>query len=138
MGVGVFKAFPVEKVILLASNATANKTLVIVGLFLFLLSISAFFISLIFTVLVLKVWRFERLTDPEQTAIKAIFVESEQELISYIISDYVVACNRNHKVIEKKAKYLSHGLRFLLLGLVLFVTSLFIVNGLIAINGGTS
>jgi len=50
-------------------------------------------------------------------------MESENSLLSAIISDYVIAANKNYEVNENKAKLLSKALFCLIVGLIFFVIS---------------
>jgi hypothetical protein len=87
------------------------------------LGISVFLLlmSLIFTVLVVKVRSFERLCNPKEFVIEASIIKSEEEVISAIISHYVVATERNFLVNNKKAKYLSYALQSYIAGFIFLV-----------------
>jgi hypothetical protein len=119
LGLGLIKGLPIDKSIIVSNNNFINIWLIIF----FSISICCFFISLIFTILVLKIWRFERPADPRSISLKSIFMENENEVISDIIADYIIACEKNYNINESKAKLLSRGLFFLITGFILFVIS---------------
>lgn len=134
LGMGVFGVLPVERISILLNGTSIDSTYKYVkvsGVVLFYVSVLLFFSSFIFTILVLKVWKFERLCNPKQTALKSVFIETENKMLSVIIADYVIAANRNYEINEKKAKLLSKALFSLVGGLILFSISWFILNGLI-------
>jgi hypothetical protein len=87
-------------------------------------SILILLLSLIFTLLVIKVRQFERLCSPVDFATKASIMENEDELISSIISNYVVATERNFLINNKKARFLTLGMQAYLIGFILLLISL--------------
>lgn len=89
-----------------------------------LLAVAALFCaSFIFTVLVLKMWKWERLCDPQQFVFRAMTMSSHSRLLSAIVADYVVAGNRNHKINEQKARLLSKALISFISSFVMFVSA---------------
>lgn len=136
LGVGVLKILPLEKLILLLKNKSINQNFIIFSIIVFSLSIFIFFISLIFTILILKTWKFERPSDPKITTLKSVCMENENELLSSIIADYIIACNRNHAINDKKAKLLSYALFSLITGMIFFIVSLLIFNSIFLWIGG--
>ena len=134
--IGLFKSKILENLLSLPELMNIDQGFLLTGIVLFILSICFFFISLVYTIFVLKVWKFERPSDPHTTALKSLFISHETELIDEIIADYVVACKRNYAVNETKAKLLSCGFIYLLCGLILFGISFIILNANTIINGG--
>lgn len=98
------------------------------GVILFCVSCALFAVSSTLTILVLKVWRFERLCDPQQVVMKSVRMESDTQLLLDMIADFAVAANRNYQVNEKKAKLLSYGLLTLMSGFILLGASWFLVK----------
>lgn len=80
------------------------------------ISILLFLMSLFFTILVVKVRSFERLCNPKEFIIEASAIKSEEEVVSAIISHYVVATERNFLVNNRKAKFLAYGLQTYIIG----------------------
>ncbi|RJP46348.1 MAG: hypothetical protein C4583_19045 [Anaerolineaceae bacterium] len=88
------------------------------------ISIVSILLSLIFTLLVVKVRSFERLCNPKEFVVEADYFETEERLIGSIISHYVVATERNFLVNNKKAKYLAYGLQTYIFGFILLLFAL--------------
>jgi hypothetical protein len=124
IGLGVLKVVTADDIAFLFkqpnSLATTASYLKAIGVILFCLSFVLFAISALFTILVLKVWQFERLCDPEQLVVKAVTMEGEPALLSTMIADFAIAANRNYEVNEKKARLLSYGLLALICALLSF------------------
>ena len=135
LGFASYKAIPLKE-FSLALREHGGSIENVVALTLYLVSVISFCASVVFTVRVLKIWKFERLTDPKVTVIKSMHIGNRNDLLMSVISDYAVACNRNYIVNENKASLLSRALFFLVLGFILMVISLFLINGLILLNGG--
>jgi hypothetical protein len=135
LAIGVFRLIPFEELILLLKNRT-YIVISIFGVIFYGTSVISFFISFIFTILVLKMWPFERLSDPRTMVVKSIFMENKNDYVSSMISDYVVACNANHEINNQKSRLLSWGLTFLIGGFILFVLSVFIIKALGLLQGG--
>ncbi len=135
LGIGVFKLISQKELILLLKNDT-YPILSIIGAIFFGMSIISFFISFLFTILVLKMWPFERLSDPRINMEKSIFMDHKNDFVSSMISDYVVACNINHAINNEKSQLLARGLVLLIAGLILLAMSLFITKGIVLIHGG--
>ena len=136
LGVGAFKILTIDKLQQLLKNSPTNRTFVIFGVVLFAISVLAFFTSFVFTILILRIWRFERLSNPRKISIKATFMENQNDLLSVIIADYIVACDRNHNINNNKASFLSRALFFLITGLVFLVISLLIISS-VSLWGGS-
>jgi hypothetical protein len=95
------------------------------------ISILLFLMSLFFTILVVKVRSFERLCNPKEFIIEASGMKYEEEVVSEIISHYVVATERNFIVNNTKARYLAYGLQSYVLGFVTLLLTIvaFLVFG---------
>ncbi len=106
---------------LLISANNTNRVLWFVGVGISLILI---LVSLIFTMLVVKVRSFERLCSPIDFAAEASQIDKEDELISAIISHYVVATERNFILNNKKARFLAYGLQTYIVGFVLLLFTL--------------
>jgi hypothetical protein len=63
--------------------------------------------SFIFTILVIKVWRTERLCSPKLFALETSNELKEDKLTERIISNYVIAAERNGQVNEQKGQLLA-------------------------------
>jgi hypothetical protein len=100
-----------------------NDKLQLLFLLCFGVSILILLLSLIFTMLVVKTRQFERLCDPVDFASKASSL-NEEELISSIISNFVVATDRNFLINNKKARFLSLGLQTYIIGFILLLVTL--------------
>ncbi len=77
--------------------------------------------SLFFTMLVVKVRAFERLCNPKEFIIEASTIQTEEEVISEIISHYVVATERNFITNNTKARLLTYGFQSYIFGFVILV-----------------
>ena len=136
LSVGAFKTLSIEKLVSLLKKASVDRTFAVFGIALFALSVLSLFISFVFTILILRIWRFERLSNPLVTAIRSVYMETENELLSALIANYIVASNRNHNINDQKAKLLSYALFSLIIGLALLVISLFVLGGISLWPGG--
>lgn len=121
LGLGVWKMMPIDKAFLYINRSPHYLNHYYIFKCFFILSLFLFFLSFIFTILVLKVWKFERLCDPKERAINSVFTKNPNKILSIIISDYIVAANRNYEINEKKAKLLSKAVFSLLSGLILLL-----------------
>lgn len=139
LGIGILKIVPLAEIKnLLKSVSSLNPIgpyLELIALSLFYLSAILFGFSFIFTILVLKIWRFERLCDPKDTALKSISLGSENQLLSLITADYTVAANRNYLINEKKARLLSRALFCLISALLIFATTWFALKTFPVLGG---
>ena len=129
VGIGALKLVTVDQLAALfkvqALPVAAAVLSTRIGTMLFFVSFALFAASAVCTILVLKVWRFERLCDPEHLVVRTAIMESEMDLLSSMVADYAVAANRNYEVNERKAKLLSYGLLFLMCAVLLFGCSWF-------------
>ena len=129
---GLLKYLPVKELIADVSTAPggAPKTTLtgIVGGCLAVLTVLSFGASLLCTILVLKVWHFERLCDPEETVARSVKFFQEEELLASMAADYAVSANRNHAINEKKAQLLSWALFLLISSLILFAGASLLLN----------
>jgi hypothetical protein len=91
----------------------------IIAIAIFGIAVIFLVISLVFTVLVVKVRNFERLCDPEEFAKEAMNYSGLDDLFGLIIANYIVALDRNFLVNNKKTRYLTRGLVTYLVGLLL-------------------
>lgn len=105
-----------------------SALLSIVLLILMLGSTVLFVISFFFTISAVKMWKRERLCDPQDFLYRVSKDSSEEVLLSAIIADYAVTTRRNHDVNERKARLLS-------MGLTLFVLSIGIFGSAIGLLG---
>lgn len=87
--------------------------------------------SLFFTMRVVKVRAFERLCNPKEFIIEASSIKSEEEVVSAIISHYVVATERNFIINNKKARFLDYGLQAYIFGFIILLLTIigFLVFG---------
>lgn len=99
-------------------NNIINPYLKIIVIFLLILSVISLLISIIFTILVLKVWSYERLCNPIERFKETILMTKEYEVISKCLSDFAITVNRNNQINNTRARYLSFALAFLLAGLL--------------------
>lgn len=109
---------------LLSKNATLIQSILLVVVCFALILI---FMSLILTILVVKVYRFERLCNPKDFAVETADINDESLILTSIISHYIVATERNYKVNNTKANFLSYGLKAYVIGFTLLVISLSIL-----------
>ncbi|MEW6609535.1 MAG: hypothetical protein AB1414_19175 [bacterium] len=131
--IGVLLKFPIWKAYS-EINVDDNQGVLIT--ILVITSIILFLLSSLFSFFVYKVRKFERLTDPKKMAEKTILMENESDILSTIIADYTIATNRNHEINNKKVRHLSYALLSLFVALILFITSLLILNISAGWNGG--
>jgi len=114
VGVGLIKIIAIENlppILLYISNGPiGGKYIAFVATAMFLLSGGLFCASFLFTVLVVKIWKRERLCDPQQFVFRSMQMSDEPRLLSAIVADFVVATNRNHRINEQKARLLSKAL----------------------------
>lgn len=81
-------------------------------------------LSLIFTLLVVKVRSFERLCNPKDYVTEAEHFKTEQELVGSMIAHYVVATERNFLVNNKKAAHLANALQSYVFGFVILLLAI--------------
>jgi hypothetical protein len=67
-----------------------------VGISFILLSGLSLLISLLFTILVLKVWSYERLCNPTERFKETISMTNQLEVLSKCLSDFAIAASRNN------------------------------------------
>jgi hypothetical protein len=85
---------------------SSNPIGIMLGIFV-IVALTCFVASFMFTILVIKVWRTERLCYPKIFALEVSTESSETVLMEKIISNYVVAAERNGVVNDKKGKHLA-------------------------------
>jgi len=133
LGVGVFKLVSFGELILLLNSQT-NHVLSFAGLVLLGLSLTMLIVAFIFTIRVLKMWPFERLCNPRAMAVRSVFLENNKKFMESMISDYVTTCNINHEINNQKSTLLTRALSMLIIGLIMLVTSVFVLKGLVLLQ----
>jgi hypothetical protein len=123
--IGVLVGIPFEKVGILYRT---NRPLLIVLSFLLASSAGLLLLSSVFVFLVYRVRGFERPSDPKVTALKAMSMTGEGELLKTMVADYSVAANRSHELNNKKVRHLSHALESYLSAFVLFVITMLLMS----------
>lgn len=113
------KVITADKIIGLFNSSSIPQWEKVLGISLTVLSAIALLIALIFTILVLKVWSYDRLCNPVNRLKDTIYMTDEIEVLSKSISDFAVATSRNNEINNKRAQFLSYALGFLLIGTVL-------------------
>ncbi len=119
LGSILLKVISPAKIIALFNNSSIPTWEVILGISLTGLSAIALSIALLFSILVMKVWSYDRLCCPIERFKETLYMNNEIEVLSKSISDFAVATHRNNEINNKRAKYLSYALGFLLIGTVL-------------------
>jgi hypothetical protein len=104
---------------------TIIQSILLAGL---IISIVLIIVSLVFTILVVKVRRFERLCIPKEFAKEASGMVGENEIINSITSHFIVAVEKNYQVNNAKAKFLAYGLRTYIFGFLLLLISISLLN----------
>ena len=122
------KVITPEQILTLFSNSNISSGAKFIGIFLVVLSAIALTAALLFTILVLKVWFYERLCDPIERFKDTLTMRDEVEVLSKAISDFAVAISRNNRINNKRAEYLTRGLNCLLVGTFLSIITIFILN----------
>lgn len=122
------KVITPEKIIDLFSNSAIEPTAKLVGISLIMLAAIALSAAIVFTILVLKVWFYERLCDPIERFEETITMKDELEVLSKSICDFAVAISRNNSINNKRAEYLTRSLNCLLIGTLLSILAIFILN----------
>ncbi len=107
----------------LSNHAAAGQYVAVISILLLFTAAGLLLASFLFAVLVVKMWKRERLCDPQRFVFRAMTMPNEARLISAMIADYVVAANRNHRINEQKARLLSRALLSFILGFMIFVVT---------------
>jgi hypothetical protein len=118
LGSILLKVISPDKLIALFNNGSIPRWEVIIGISLSVLSAMALSIALLFSILVMKVWQYDRLCCPIERFRDTLNMNDEIEVLSKSICDFAVATHRNNEINNKRAKYLSYALGFLLIGTV--------------------
>ena len=125
VGIVLVKIAAVEKlpsmILNLYNNAVGGKYIALAASMFFLAAAGLFCTSFLLTVLVLRMWKRERLSDPERFVFRAMTMSDEARLLSAIVADYVVAGNRNHRINEQKARLLSKALFSFIYAFIVYV-----------------
>ena len=133
LGVGAFKLVSLGELSLLL-NTSAHQALSNTGIILLGLSLLLLIVAFVLTIRVLKMWTYERLCDPKAMAVRSVFLEDNRKILSSMISDYVVACNVNHHINNQKSTLLTRALSMLIIGLIMLVTSVFILKAIMLVQ----
>lgn len=131
LGSILLKVISADKIIALFNNGSIPQWEVILGISLSVLSAIALSIALIFSILVMKVWSYDRLCNPVERFRDTLYMNNEIEVLSKSISDFAVATHRNNEINNKRARYLSYALGFLLIGMVLALITATTLNFII-------
>ena len=135
IGVVILKLTSIDKILALIQKASIHgQNIQSIVITLFVVSAMLFVFSFISTLLVVKMWKRERPSDPESLVTKSASMESINTLLSTIIADYAVAANRNHNVNEQKALLLCKALYLFLASLLIFSIAYILIISLT--NGG--
>lgn len=126
LGAGLYKVLPLNNSFPMNIDYNDVSIALIINI-LFLLAVLSFLTSLIFTVLIMKVWKFERLCEPKNKFAQAIILNDYNEYLISVIADYIVTSNRNNYINSQKAILLSRALVFLISGLTLFIIGLILI-----------
>ena len=84
--------------------------------------------AVFFTFFVMKVWSYDRLCDPIERLGQTLLMKDEIEVLSKSIADFAVATDRNNHVNNKRAEYLTRGLKCLVFGTLLSIITSFVLN----------
>ncbi len=122
------KVVPYDKIRALAETCSVPALGVALGWGLVGASAVVLTASIVLSILVLKVWDYERLCDPSRRLIEMIEMKSEADALSKSISDFVVATGTNFEVNNRRAKCLSLALVCLISGLLLSLLTLAYLN----------
>jgi hypothetical protein len=122
------KAITPEKILVLFSNSSIEPWLRFAAISIIMLSAVALSAAVLFTILVLKVWFYDRLCDPIERFKETLIMRDEIEVLSKSISDLAVATSRNNLINNKRAEYLARGLNCLIIGAMLSIIVIFILN----------
>lgn len=119
------KVLTPDKILIIFANSTVGPTTKTIVIFLVILAAVALTVSVAFTILVMKVWSYDRLCDPIERFQDTLRMKNELEVLSKSISDFAVATSRNNRINNKRAGYLARGLNFLLIGTLLSFIAIF-------------
>ena len=89
------------------------------GIFIFALLI--ILLSFILTILVVKTWRTERLCDPHEFFAATVNSTNERHVLELILSNFLVAAQKNGKVNDKKGILLAAASQTYHIGLLLLI-----------------
>ncbi len=128
LGSIILKAITPGKIVSLFSKSDINSGAKLIGISLVVLSATALTAAVLYTILVLKVWLYERLCDPIERFQETLTMSDEVEVLSKALSDFAIAISRNNHINNKRAEYLTRGLYCLLVGTFLSIITIFILN----------
>lgn len=122
------KAITPEKILALFINSSIESWVRFLAVSLIILSAIALFAAVLFTILVLKVWFYDRLCDPIDRFEETLTMRAELEVLSKSICDFAVATSRNNLINNQRAEYLTRGINCLIIGAVLSIITIFTLN----------
>lgn len=125
------KVITPQRILSLSGNSAIESGAKLVSMSLIILSALALSGAVLFTILVLKVWFYDRLCDPIERFEETLTMRDELEVLSKSISDFAVAVSRNNRINNKRAEYLTWGLNCLIAGTLLSIIAVFISNLLV-------
>jgi hypothetical protein len=131
LGSIILKTISPEKILDLFTNSTINSEIRIIGIALIILSVATLITAVLFSILVLKVWSYDRLCDTIERFEHTLTMDNELEVLSKSISDFSIATNRNNRINNVRAQYLTYGLRYLIIGTLLSIFSIVALNILV-------
>lgn len=122
------KVLSIDKIRRLFTDNSITQFEKYLGILFSILSALALFVALIFSILVLKIWSYDRLCNPAIRFKDTLYMKDEIEVLSKCISDFAVATSRNNEINNKRARFLSFGLVFLITGTILSLLTAFILR----------
>lgn len=122
------KVITPEKILILFCNSPIGSGARLIGISLVMLAAIALSAAVFFTILVLKVWFYDRLCDPIERFQETLAMQDEVEVLSKSISDFAVATSRNNRINNRRAEYLTLGFSCLLIGTLLSIIAIFTLN----------
>lgn len=128
MGSIFLKVITLDKIVILFNYTTITPLEKLIGLSMVGVASVALIFALLFTILVLKVWSYDRLCDPLERFEDMILIQDECEIYSKAICDFAIATSRNNLINNKRAEYLARGLACLLVGTLLSIIAAFTLN----------
>ncbi len=128
LGSILLKVLTADKILLIFASSTTGLTEKIIGGSIILAAVAALTAAVAFTILVLKVWSYDRLCDPIERFKETLGMKNELEVLSKSISDFAIAISRNNRINNARAEYLTRGLNYLLAGSILAIVAAFTLN----------
>lgn len=122
------KVITPEKILALFTNSSIESWIKYLAMTLIILSVVVLAAAVLFTILVLKVWFYDRLCDPIERFEETLIMRTELEVLSKSMCDFAVATSRNNLINNQRAEYLTRGLNCLIIGAVLSIIAIFTLN----------